>query len=356
MNRHDYFRRFVVTSALVAAVCGSTALAQHGNTITPDKQGVFAVPKMAKPPVVDGAIDPAEWKEALAIGGLASQNPCGNQFIMRPTTYYLAWDADNLYVACRTWIMPGYKPRVSGRAPGTATAFDDCKWYGWDGYRPRDTLIDWGLNDERLRYVPHWRNTAITSADPEVLVAYWQLPGRVFAMAFNHDGKEVKNAALKVDFAALALTGGPVTVRELRGIDGHNGQLPKDQPDPAPTLDAGTSTVAVPGLEPHTARYIGLRVSNPAELERLKAEFQAVGNGAAVSDEMLDWGLAEKPMPIALDIDLEKLGLVPQLPWQELVRVRDFEGGTSKLDFHGRKLDLGVVPSGKPRLVGVRKY
>ena len=245
--------------------------------------------------------------------------------------------------------------------------------------------------------MPHWRNTAITSADPEVLVAYWQLPGRVFAMAFNHDGKEVKNAALKVDFAALALTGGPVTVRELRGIDGHNGQLPKDQPDPAPTLDAGTSTVAVPGLEPHTARYIGLRVETPADLERLGKEFEAVGHGAAVSEEMLDWGLAEKPatffaagkapamqandpaakvamwqlpdrvlvavvnttekpMPVTLDIDLANLGLVPQLSWQEFVRVRDFGGGTSKLDFHGRKLDLGVVKPGQPRFVGVRKY
>ena len=64
----------------------------------------------------------------------------------------------------------------------------------------------------------------------------------------------------------------------------------------------------------------------------------------------------EKPMPVTVDIDLSGLGLVPQLPWQEFVRVRDFDGGTSKLDFHGKKLDLGVVPPGKARLVGVRKY
>jgi hypothetical protein len=275
--------------------------------------------------------------------------------------------------------------------------FHDCNWYGWDGYRPGDKLIDWGLADERLRYVPHWRNTAIISADPDVLVAYWQLPGRVFAMAFNHDGKEAKNAALKVDLAALGLTGGSPTIRELRGIDGRNGQLPTDRPDPAPGFDAATRTVAVPGLEPHSARYIGLRVENPADVKRLADEFQAVGNGVAVTDDMLDWGLAEKParffaagqasavkaadpaakvamwqlpdrvllavvnttekpMPVTLDIDLENLGLVPQLPWQEFVRVRDFGGGPSKLDFHGRKLDLGVVQPGKARLVGVRKY
>ena len=149
MNRHDYFRRFVVTSALVAAVCGSTALAQHGNTITPDKQGVFAVPKMAKPPVVDGTIDPAEWKEALAIGGLASQNPGGNQLIMRPTTYFLAWDADNLYVACRTWIMPDYKPRVSGRAPGTANAFDDGMEFN---LRPMGKNVPEGATDNSYKF------------------------------------------------------------------------------------------------------------------------------------------------------------------------------------------------------------
>lgn len=121
-NRRDGVRgvwRWLVVMLFVPLLAGA------GDQIPADKQGSYAIPKMSHAPKIDGTIDPVEWREALAIGGLASQNPGGNLLIMRPTTYYLAWDADNLYVACRTWIMPGYKPRVSGRAPGTVNAFDD---------------------------------------------------------------------------------------------------------------------------------------------------------------------------------------------------------------------------------------
>ncbi len=105
---------------LVALAAGALAL-----PLPVEKVPAFCIPKMSHPPKIDGVIDPDEWKEAVAVSGLAQQNPGGNLLIMRPTTYYLGWDADNLYLACRTWIMPGYKPHVSGRAPNTATAFDD---------------------------------------------------------------------------------------------------------------------------------------------------------------------------------------------------------------------------------------
>ena len=42
----------------------------------------------------------------------------------RPTTYYLAWDDGHLYLAARTWIAPGTKPRCYGREPGAAGVFD----------------------------------------------------------------------------------------------------------------------------------------------------------------------------------------------------------------------------------------
>jgi len=103
------------------------ALAAHcfAGAVPDGKLGRFLVPRMSRPPVMDGRIDPDEWKESVAVSGLAQQNPGGNYLIMRPTTYFVAWDADHLYVACRTWIMPGYKPHVGGRTPGGVTAFDD---------------------------------------------------------------------------------------------------------------------------------------------------------------------------------------------------------------------------------------
>lgn len=273
------------------------------------------------------------------------------------------------------------------------TRFHDCNWYGWDGYKPGDKLLDFGLNDERLQYVPHWRNTAITCDDPQVLVAYWGLPSRVLVMAFNYDGKAVKNPVLKVDFAKLGLGASKAKVTELRGKDAHNGQLP--EVDPTPVLGAGGNTVSVSDLQPHTARYFGLRVEDPAALARIRQELAGVGT--QLNDAMLDWGLvaketkfvpapqpegptkdfsapviamwelpdrvlfavtntSDKAQPVTIDIALDKLGLVPQLPWQEFVRVRDFNGGSSTLDFHGRKLSLGNLKPGQVRLVGVRRY
>jgi hypothetical protein len=275
------------------------------------------------------------------------------------------------------------------------TRFHDCNWYGWDGYKPGDKLLDFGLNDARLQYVPHWRNTAITSDDPTVLVAYWQLPSRVIAMAFNHDGQAVKNPVLKVDFAKLGLTGGAIALSELRGVDTRNGQSQKPEADPTPVLDGTAQTVTVTELQPHTARYFGLRAEEPAAIARVKQEL--AGLGAELTPAMLDWGLAAKAttflpaaavksarcadpavqlalwqqadrvllavkhtgakaLAVTLDLDLDGLGLVPQLPWQEFVRARDFTGGSAQLKFYERQLVLGTVKPGAVRLIGVRRY
>ena len=102
--------------------------------------------------------------------------------------------------------------------------FHDCSWYWQDGGRPPQPALDWGLNDERLEYVPYWRNDAITCADPDVLVACWKLPDRVMAVAFNHDRAEAKDATLRVDWGKLGLVPdqawpGAYAIRELRGTN-----------------------------------------------------------------------------------------------------------------------------------------
>jgi hypothetical protein len=87
---------------------------------------------------------------AAAISGVASQNPGTKLLVYRPTTFYLGWDDDNIYLAARTWIPPGYKPRVSGRAPGTATAFDD----GLElGFKPMGANLVPGRADASFRFI-----------------------------------------------------------------------------------------------------------------------------------------------------------------------------------------------------------
>ena len=65
----------------------------------------FAVTRMSQPPVIDGTIDPTEWREAMAVGGVADQSTdMSKPLLPRPTTFYLGWDPDHLYFAARTYI------------------------------------------------------------------------------------------------------------------------------------------------------------------------------------------------------------------------------------------------------------
>lgn len=269
-------------------------------------------------------------------------------------------------------------------------------WRGQDGRVPPDSMLDWGLNDERLVYTPYWRATAATGTADNLLVSAWTLPDRALLLVFNADGKATRDGKVTVDQKALGLPAGEVTVKEIGDAIGNG--LPTTTPkDPEVAFDPASGTLAVPGLQPHTARYVGIRVQAPADLERVRREFAAVGHGAELTEAMLDWGLVtaatrfrpagqtpevksdapqvqvalwqltdrvllavtnsgEQDIPVTVGIDLDKLGLTPRLPWQEFIRVRSFDAGNANLDFHGRKLSLGVLKPGQVRLVGVRRY
>ncbi|MCC6580245.1 MAG: hypothetical protein IT440_07360 [Phycisphaeraceae bacterium] len=109
--------------AFIVAIVSVTA-SQPGHAEIPhDKMPAFCIPKMTTPPTVDGRIEPSEWREAVAVSGVA-EFPA-NELIPRPTTYWLAWDDGHLYLACRAWMKPGAgKPKVGGRSPHTASCFD----------------------------------------------------------------------------------------------------------------------------------------------------------------------------------------------------------------------------------------
>jgi hypothetical protein len=262
-------------------------------------------------------------------------------------------------------------------------------WTGQDGRYPPRAVLDWGVNDPRLQFVPYWRNTAVTSADKELLVSLWRLPDRVLMVVFNNNGKQSKDAALRIDLSALGLGAGERVAREL----GECG-------DPEVQFDAAGQTLRIPGLQPHTARYVGVRVHQPAEAERLRKTMDVVGlRVAEIPAELIDWGWvsartmffapghapaisADKDVRVALwqmpdrvllavtgvhekgardatiGIDLDALQLAPKLPWQEFVRVRTFTAGAPEttLDFHGRKLLVPKLQPGELRLIGVRRH
>ncbi len=168
-------------------------------------------------------------------------------------------------------------------------------WTGQDGRVPPEPVLEWGLNDARVQYVPYWRNTLVTSPDKDVLISLWRLPDRVLLLAFNNDGKQVKDVKLKVDLQGLGLNTsysgeGAISARELGGAG-----------DPPVEYNAGDNSVLVPGLQPHTARYLGLRVWDGAYGDGLltKINNHATGQTASAPPndmraDFLDWGMMSK--------------------------------------------------------------
>lgn len=119
-------RRMSHTAAvlLILLLPASGKLPAQSSTIPTDKLPAFLIPRMSDPPRIDGTIDPLEWRESTAVSGVVDCQ--GDHLVPRPTTFYLAWDAEHFYWACRTWIMPGYKPNIwFGRSPHTAGVGDD---------------------------------------------------------------------------------------------------------------------------------------------------------------------------------------------------------------------------------------
>ncbi|MGA2620043.1 MAG: glycoside hydrolase domain-containing protein [Thermoguttaceae bacterium] len=118
-------RRFVgALTWCVAVLVAGNAWGVIPPALKPEQSATFAIPRMSVPPRIDGRIDPAEWREAVAIGGVVdSGTDC---LISRPTTFFLGWDPGHLYFACRTYVRPNSKPRIQdGRSEGLASCFDD---------------------------------------------------------------------------------------------------------------------------------------------------------------------------------------------------------------------------------------
>jgi hypothetical protein len=64
-----------------------------------------------------------------------------------------------------------------------------------------------------------------------------------------------------------------------------------------------------------------------------------------------------QPCNTLLRIDLERLGLVPKLPWQEFVRATAIDAEKPPvLDYHKRTLSIENLPAKGARIVVVRKY
>jgi hypothetical protein len=260
-----------------------------------------------------------------------------------------------------------------------------------------NTILDWGMNDADVTYVPYWRDGGAKSGDPDLFVSVWKMNGRVLLGVFNYNRKDTKDVTLKLDFKKLGL--GSVADR-LFAVDLYS------QPKSAPIVfDAEGCTLAFKGLVPHAGRFIGIRETDPAPVALAREQcsmmvsecglapmslpesvvdmglitsktlYSAPGKAAWVKTEsgvkVATWRLSDRVLFAVINdsgtakdadvrLDLDKLGLRPQREWQDFIRVRDLNKGTtdpdSVLDYYGSALQVKSIQPKSVRLVAVRRY
>ncbi len=281
-------------------------------------------------------------------------------------------------------------------------------------------LLDWGLNGAGVKYHPYWANPAAASADKDALVSLWEVPSparpRLVVGVFNYDGKAAKDVEIKLDLNKLGLAGKILALADLQKDWAANmpGALkPTGRPvsmtiadffaplGEAAQYDAATGTLRIKGLAAHRGRFVGLGVVDAAEADRAAKALPAwvqggLPGGAAIlglqskdtrhvaagevaevtcdnaAVEVSMWQLPDRVMlavyntgdkpaaSVVLKLDLDKLHLTPQLPWQEFIGIRDLYktagAGAITFDFYARTLTITGLPPKGGRLVGIRRF
>ena len=123
----EFMRAAIVLalSCCLGAVLAQEAKLAYPATFIPR----FNIPYMSKPPVIDGKIDPGEWREAAAVMGMVSTSSLN--YRDRPITFWLGWDSRHLYLATRTDILPGHRLYRSKRERyAVNTVGDDAFEFG----------------------------------------------------------------------------------------------------------------------------------------------------------------------------------------------------------------------------------
>jgi len=270
-------------------------------------------------------------------------------------------------------------------------------------------ILDWGLNNADVAYVPYWRNPYATANAPDFLVALWRIPGeaagRILVGVFNYNRRAVKDVEVKLDLAKLGLAAKPLDLRDfsrdffltVKDIEGIQGEL-----GAAAEFDAAKGVLRIKGLGAHRGRFIGIGATAPAAsaavakqlpawaaaetvqagvrdqgFVRAETKYAAPGQapgvtGADAAIQVAMWQLPDRVLlavqnsdekaaqDAVIKLDLDALGLAPKLPWQDFLGVRQLyaedKAPGPALDFYGRTLTLKAIPPKGGRLVVIRRY
>jgi hypothetical protein len=116
--------------------------------VPPEKQKPLVIPRLDKPPVIDGKLDADEWKQAVALKDFYQVNPGDNIAPSKPTEAFLAYDPKFFYLAVHAYDEPD-KVRASVTRRDQVLGEDNIRLY-------LDTF-----NDQRKAYILAWNPLGI---------------------------------------------------------------------------------------------------------------------------------------------------------------------------------------------------
>ncbi|HEV8138042.1 MAG TPA: DUF5916 domain-containing protein [Pyrinomonadaceae bacterium] len=133
---------------LTNAQTNDSATKSNSNTkrkveVPPDKQKPIVVPRLDKPPVIDGHLNEDEWRQAVVLKDFYQTNPGDNTEPTKPTIVYIGYDSRFFYLAVHAYDDPD-KVR--------ATVAQRDRVFGEDNFR---IFLD-TFNDQRKAYLLGW--------------------------------------------------------------------------------------------------------------------------------------------------------------------------------------------------------
>jgi uncharacterized protein DUF5916/cellulose/xylan binding protein with CBM9 domain len=129
--RHSILIALLVTHAAVASAQQTVTTTTTNSAarsspkaivLPPEKAQPVRIPKIEKPPVIDGKLDDEIWKSAVVLKDFYQTQPGDNIAPSHPTEAFLAYDSKTLYIAFRATDEPA---RVRATVAKRDQVFDD---------------------------------------------------------------------------------------------------------------------------------------------------------------------------------------------------------------------------------------
>jgi hypothetical protein len=125
------------------AASSSPAVKKSSVAVPPEKSKPVVIPRLPKPPLIDGKLDPDEWTEAVVLKDFYQINPGDNVAPSQPTDAFMGYDSKFFYLAVHAYDEPQ-------KVRATVARRDEV--FGEDNIR---LMLD-TFNDQRKAYILGW--------------------------------------------------------------------------------------------------------------------------------------------------------------------------------------------------------